>query len=307
MSHPSPARRPWARMAYVVGCLTVLLASAWALARRVQDPAWPEAAAALAGRVGPTEVVVLLPASAALETRHFGDLPVLAGMPSDPSAFGGLWIVAGPGAEEIGRRALFVRFGRHESVAGDGYTLLHLSHPRESVFDLVERFDKARVWRERGDETERCDRWRSGGHNRPGQRRRDCPGEWWRDVGVHEEGFGGERARGVWLHPIEGGWTTVLHYPRVPAGAQLLLRLGLDDGARKHREEPAMGPVRVVVRQDGQLLSEIDLWTHDDLRTDLLPLRAPTSGDGKTFDLAIETTAGEDHFANLHVLGEVLR
>ena len=289
---PQPRRWP-ARAAYAAVCVAVLLASAWALARRVQDPAWPAAAAALAGRVGADEAVVLLPAAARLEARHFDGVPVLAGTPEGLGRVAGLWVVAGPEDDAATLDALAARYREVTRDPHDRFALVHLRAPMAAVFDLVERFRAAEVERVHPDgRVEACPRLEKG--------KRDCGGLWWRDVGPHTAPFAGEKLRGIWFHPVEG-WTTVLRYPDLPPATRAVVRLALDDDARRVRTSPAVGPIRVVVRW-GAVERSLALWPQAGFTS--VVLDAPDAG---AQTLVVEATAAEDHFANLFVFGELLR
>jgi hypothetical protein len=292
------ARRRLAQALYVAASLAIVLASAWVVARRVQDPAWPAAAHALRGRVDADEAVLLLPAAARLEARHFDGpgLAVLAALPPDSGTLGGLWVVAGPGHDPGALAALAARYRTVERVPGEGFQLVHLREPLRTAFDLVGRFREARVSRTdtAGRET-RCEGLRDG--------KRICGGPWWHDVGPHTAPFGGEKRRAIWFHPFVGE-TATLRFDALPAGDRVVVRLALDDDARRVRREKGLGPVVATVRVGAADPIEVALTPEEPQRTLVL---ARPAGEGDVPLVVSARVADDDHFANLYVSGEVLQ
>ncbi len=123
-------RRWTRRLLCGAASLVVLVGAAWALTWRVQEPVWPAAAEFVRGRVGPTELVALLPAHAALESRHFDGVPVVAGVPPRPNVFDGLWLVLGPGYDAGRVDALAAGYRVDETIPVAGGLVRHLARPR---------------------------------------------------------------------------------------------------------------------------------------------------------------------------------
>ena len=249
---------------------------------------WEAAAREVRAGFRPGDLIVTAPGWAdPLVRMHLGDLltiPMAARM--DDARYGRVWEISQRGSrapEARGAEAFVAKFGR--------LTLRRLDRPAAQVtFDFLERWQEARVSRVDSGAVPKACPWQTD--------RFLCEGS----AGVHRELVEVDtRIRRALLAPPVAAATTVIEFPSVLLGRELVATAGLHDvWARKY----ATGSVHFEIWIAGQRVGQDDIGNRSGWKPTHVDTRAQ---DGQSLPVRFEISSSKPELRHFSFAAEARR